>query len=205
MKQIIGVRQLKAARALLGLHQGKLAELAGVSLGTVNNFERGEQENCRMKTLEAITWALEAEGVEFISGEGGAIGLWFRKKERVHTVLIVGRNGRARKLYRSWLSGKGKERCRVVEAINIHEASQLLAHGRLDCVVFDAEVCDDRAFEWLKDLRDGGTAVPALICSLGMLSEGLRRKAMGAGVAGCYDRSYLKEEGLSELVRRVFR
>jgi transcriptional regulator with XRE-family HTH domain len=205
MRQMIGGEQLRAARALLNLDQDELAELAGVSLGTVNNFERGEQENCRIKTIQAIKFALEAEGVEFLSDEKGGIGLWFRKKERVHTVLIAGRNGRARKLYRSWLAGAGKERRRVVEADTIREASDHVSHGRLDCVIVDAELCDDRAFEWLRELKKAQNAVPALICSLGFLGAGIRHKAMGAGVSGCYDRSYLKEQSLADLVGHVLR
>jgi transcriptional regulator with XRE-family HTH domain len=205
MRQMIGGEQLRAARALLNLDQDELADLAGVSLGTVNNFERGEQENCRIKTIQAIKFALEAEGVEFLSDEKGGIGLWFRKKERIHTVMIAGRNGRARKLYRSWLAGADKARYRVVEADNVKEASDHVSRGRLDCVIVDAEICDDRAFEWLKEVRNGPKALPALICSLGFVGEAVRRKAMGAGVSGCYDRRYLKEESLANLVGQVLR
>ncbi len=62
--------QLKAARALLGMDQAKLAELSGVSLATIQRMEASEG-NVRgvVDTLVKVIDALAAAGVELI-GDG---------------------------------------------------------------------------------------------------------------------------------------
>jgi transcriptional regulator with XRE-family HTH domain len=62
--------QLRAARALLGLDQNRLAELSGVSLATIQRMEASEG-NVRgvVDTLVKVVDALSAAGVELI-GEG---------------------------------------------------------------------------------------------------------------------------------------
>ena len=62
--------QLRAARALLGLDQKELAELAGVSLPTIQRME-ASIGNVRgvVDTLTKVVEALESAGVELI-GDG---------------------------------------------------------------------------------------------------------------------------------------
>ncbi|NJO23446.1 MAG: helix-turn-helix transcriptional regulator [Sphingomonadales bacterium] len=62
--------QLRAARALLGLDQKELAELAGVSLPTIQRME-ASSGNVRgvVDTLVRVVEALDRAGVELI-GEG---------------------------------------------------------------------------------------------------------------------------------------
>ena len=62
--------QMRAARALLGLDQRRLAQLAGVSLPTIQRMEQSDA-NVRgtVDTLMKVVEALEAAGVELI-GEG---------------------------------------------------------------------------------------------------------------------------------------
>ena len=70
---MITPRQIRAARALLGWSQQKLADKAIVSLNAVTRLERGEVD-ARMSTLTALEKALTKAGVEFIpadlKGEG---------------------------------------------------------------------------------------------------------------------------------------
>lgn len=62
--------QMRAARALIGLDQKQLAELAGVSLPTIQRMEAsGGQVRGVVDTLVKVVAALEAQGVELI-GEG---------------------------------------------------------------------------------------------------------------------------------------
>lgn len=63
--------QLRAARALLGIDQKTLAEMAGVSVPTIQRME-ASQGNVRgvIDSLSKIVDALNAAGVELI-GEGG--------------------------------------------------------------------------------------------------------------------------------------
>lgn len=65
---MISATQLRAARALLGIDQKKLAEIAGVSLPTIQRMEASKEEHVRgvVSTLTKIVEALEAAGVELI-------------------------------------------------------------------------------------------------------------------------------------------
>lgn len=62
--------QLRAARALLGIDQRTLAEMAGVSLPTIQRME-ASQGNVRgvVDTLTKIVEALDAAGIELIGNE----------------------------------------------------------------------------------------------------------------------------------------
>jgi transcriptional regulator with XRE-family HTH domain len=61
--------QLKAARALLGMEQGAVADAAGVNINTVRNLEasKGEPIRGHNQTVVAVQTALEAAGVEFLN------------------------------------------------------------------------------------------------------------------------------------------
>jgi transcriptional regulator with XRE-family HTH domain len=60
--------QIKSARALLGVRQSELARAAGISLATLNNFERGIGDP-RASTIDAIERALSRGGISF-TGDG---------------------------------------------------------------------------------------------------------------------------------------
>lgn len=64
--------QMRAARALLGIDQKKLAELAGVSVPTIQRME-ASKGNVRgvVETLTRVVEALDRAGVELI-GENAA-------------------------------------------------------------------------------------------------------------------------------------
>lgn len=66
--------QVRAARALLGWSQDRLAEASRVTRRTLLRFEIGETIP-RVATLAAIRAALEAAGVEFIAENGGGAGV----------------------------------------------------------------------------------------------------------------------------------
>lgn len=65
--------QIKAARAMLDLKQAELADLAGISLATLNNIERGADS--RVSTVDKIRRALESKGIVFTGGTDGPPGL----------------------------------------------------------------------------------------------------------------------------------
>lgn len=64
---MITAAQMRAARALLGIDQKKLAELSGVSLPTIQRMEASDG-NVRgvIDSLIKVVGALEAGGVELI-------------------------------------------------------------------------------------------------------------------------------------------
>lgn len=68
---MITAEQMRAARAMLRLEQGALAERAGVSAETIKRFEAMEGAlKGRDDTIRGIVQALEFLGIEFIDGEG---------------------------------------------------------------------------------------------------------------------------------------
>ena len=69
---MITAPQMRAARALLGIDQKRLAELCGLSLPTIQRMEASEGViRGNVDSLMKLVAALEAGGVELI-GEGAA-------------------------------------------------------------------------------------------------------------------------------------
>ncbi|TGQ38577.1 MULTISPECIES: helix-turn-helix transcriptional regulator [unclassified Mesorhizobium] len=69
---MITVPQLRAARALLGIDQRRLAELSGLSVPTIQRMEASEwMIRGNVDSLMKLIAALEAAGIELI-GEGAA-------------------------------------------------------------------------------------------------------------------------------------
>lgn len=63
---------MKAARTLLGIDQRQLADLAGLSLPTVQRMESGDGVvRCNVDSMMRVVEALQAAGIELI-GEGAA-------------------------------------------------------------------------------------------------------------------------------------
>jgi transcriptional regulator with XRE-family HTH domain len=80
---LITIRQVKAARALLGWSQADLANRSGVSEPTIARLESAEGElGGREGTGEKIRRAIESAGVEFIDENGGGPGVRLRKGHR---------------------------------------------------------------------------------------------------------------------------
>ena len=67
---MIVAAQVRAARALLGLSQARLSELASVSATTIKRLEAATEVRGAAETIWKIQKALEAAGIEFIPAEG---------------------------------------------------------------------------------------------------------------------------------------
>jgi transcriptional regulator with XRE-family HTH domain len=77
---LLTIRQIKAARALLGWSQADLARRSGISEPTIARLESIDGElGGREETAEKIQTAIEAGGVEFIEENGGGPGVRLRK------------------------------------------------------------------------------------------------------------------------------
>lgn len=73
---MITSQQMRAARALLGIDQKRLAELAGVSLPTIQRMETsGGQVRGVVETLVKVVSALEREGIELIGENAPSAGV----------------------------------------------------------------------------------------------------------------------------------
>jgi transcriptional regulator with XRE-family HTH domain len=65
---MISAAQLRAARALLGFDQRKLAELSGLSVPTIQRMEASEDViRGNVDSLMKLIGALEAAGIELIT------------------------------------------------------------------------------------------------------------------------------------------
>jgi transcriptional regulator with XRE-family HTH domain len=77
---MITAAQLRAARALLGIDQKKLAELSGLSVPTIQRMEASEGViRGNVDSLMKLVGALEAGGIELIgdraASQGGGRGV----------------------------------------------------------------------------------------------------------------------------------
>jgi DNA-binding XRE family transcriptional regulator len=76
----VSIRQIKAARALLGWSQDVLAEAADVSIPTVKRLEAADGPlGGRGETAAKIIRAIVSGGAEFIDENGGGPGVRLRK------------------------------------------------------------------------------------------------------------------------------
>jgi transcriptional regulator with XRE-family HTH domain len=79
----VSIRQIKAARALLGWSQEQLAAYSGVSVPTIKRLEAQDGKlGGRIDTGEKIGMALEKAGIDFIAENGGGPGVRLRRSEK---------------------------------------------------------------------------------------------------------------------------
>jgi DNA-binding XRE family transcriptional regulator len=74
--------QLRAARALLGWSQGKLARGAGIGLATLQLIEKNEEVKGNFSTVLKIQKVLEQAGIHFTDDEAGEMGVWLHIDKR---------------------------------------------------------------------------------------------------------------------------
>jgi predicted transcriptional regulator len=85
---VVSIRQVKAARSLLGWSQGDLARESGVSEPTIARLESQDGElGGRADTSAKIRSALESAGVEFTNGDAPGVKL-HKAGARVATIPI---------------------------------------------------------------------------------------------------------------------
>ena len=75
--------QIRAARALLGWSQSKLARAAGVGLATLQRIEQNEGVvKGNFSTILKIQNVLEKAGIQFTDDEAGEIGVRLQTSKR---------------------------------------------------------------------------------------------------------------------------
>ena len=77
--QQLSPAQCKAARALLGITQPALAEMASLGLSTVVDFEKGRRQ-VSDAAIRSMQIALQTAGVDFIPENGGGAGVRLKKR-----------------------------------------------------------------------------------------------------------------------------
>ncbi len=75
---MIEAAQVRAARALIGWSQAKLADAAGLPVSTVDRFEIGAPDGVPADAVAKMGAALELAGVAFIPKNGGGAGVRLR-------------------------------------------------------------------------------------------------------------------------------
>jgi predicted transcriptional regulator len=81
--KVTTIRQIKAARALLGWSQADLASHSAVSEPTIARLESADGKlGGRVDTAEKIKTAIEKAGIEFIEENGGGSGVRLRRAKR---------------------------------------------------------------------------------------------------------------------------
>ena len=81
----ISIRQIKAARSLLGWSQDDLAAHSGVSKPTIGRLESDDTADAiggRRETAEKLVAALESGGIQFIRENGGGAGVRLAKRTK---------------------------------------------------------------------------------------------------------------------------
>jgi predicted transcriptional regulator len=86
---MITAAQMRAARALAGIDQKSLAEMAGVSLPTIQRMEASDGVvRAMVDTLVKVVDALDRAGIDLIGddqpSEGGGRGVRLKRSERAH-------------------------------------------------------------------------------------------------------------------------
>jgi transcriptional regulator with XRE-family HTH domain len=85
---MIEAAQVRAARALIGWPQARLADAAGVPLADVERFESGASGELPADAIARMQAALEAAGVAFIARNGGGAGVRLRKGRDSQTIAF---------------------------------------------------------------------------------------------------------------------
>lgn len=76
----VSIRQIKAARMLLGWSQDDLAVASDVSLPTIKRLEATDGPlGGRETTASKVRSALETAGIEFIAENGGGAGVRLKR------------------------------------------------------------------------------------------------------------------------------
>jgi transcriptional regulator with XRE-family HTH domain len=166
---MINPSQCRGARALLGITQQQLADLAGISKRTVIEFEGGIRVPLTT-TSRSLQWALENAGIEFLRGNRGGSGVRFRDPEVEESLLprMVAR--------RSFLDGTGLPKGRAGDG----EPARTIA---MPAQTYEATELSLRDFERLASLEQR-QALELFRSGLGQVPEDVARRATMTRVDG---------------------
>lgn len=203
---MIIVAQIRAARALLGITQGELAKLANISLGTLNNIERGTQTDPKISTMNAIQGALESAGVEFLDLRSGGIGVRFKmqvKDGKVRTALIIDDNDADRLLYSTWLSSQPGQSYHIIEASNAKDGYEAFVHNAPDVIILDFMMYGKDGFQLLVQMKKAHAEIPPIIFVTAMPSENIKQSVLAMGAKAYLNKNYLTKDTLYSAVNKA--
>lgn len=189
---------------MLGLSQQALATRAGISLGTLNNIERGAQDDPKLSTLKAIEQALVAEGISFDLQSDGTMAVYYRPLPQNHAriILIVDDNAADRKLYKTWL-GRQHPDYQFLEASDALAGFDSYLQHRPDCIILDFKMYGMDGFQMLAKLREGGDPLPPILFITGNHDPAIEKAARERGIRGYLNKNSLNAELLVNEVKRA--
>jgi CheY-like chemotaxis protein/DNA-binding Xre family transcriptional regulator len=199
---MITIEQIRAARAMLGLKQHELAKKADISVGTLNNIERGVQTDPKLSTMRAIQHALEVLGIEFIEEENSSVGIRLKtpRTNKTSTILIIDDSVAERKLYKAWLNqGKTKD-YQILEAGNAKEGYEGFIKYKPDCIILDFMMYGKDGFKLLVEMKSEHAVIPPIIFVTAMQSEMIKKDAIAMGVHSFLNKQNLTKERLCQAV-----
>lgn len=204
---MISVAQIRAARALLGLTQKDLAELAGISLGTLNNIERGTQGDPKLSTMKAVQRALEAAGVEFTDERSGGVGVRFSRSvtngANPLSVLIIDDNDADRLLYASWLSRQNGRQYSITEAGNAKDGYDAFVTTEPDLILLDFMMYGKDGFQLLMQMKKNHSRIPPIIFVTAMPSDNIRQSVLAMGAKDYLNKNHLTKDVLYTAVDKA--
>lgn len=203
---MIAVEQIRAARAMLDLKQTELAKKAGISVGTLNNIERGFQTDPKISTLKAIQSALTNAGIEFTEAQSGALGVILkepRKTKNEINILIIDDSDADRKLYRAWLNKQTDKKYNITEATNAKEGYEAFLHHKPDCILLDFMMYGKDGFQLLVEMKKEHSHIPPIIFITAMNAEKLQNEVLAMGVQTFLDKRSLTKEKLYEAIQKA--
>ncbi|MBV8060191.1 MAG: response regulator [Alphaproteobacteria bacterium] len=205
---MINIRQIRAARAMLGWDQKELARRAGISIATYNNIERGVQRDPKTSTLRAIITALEREGIEFAAQPNGIEGIFLKaviRQAEPATVLIIDDNRSDRLLFKRWLGDISDYDLNIVEAANGKSGFNNFLLSTPDCIILDFMMYGIDGLQLLTAIKQGGHKVPPVIFATGAHSDAVEQKVFGQGVFAYVNKTETKKELFIKTVTEALR
>jgi DNA-binding response OmpR family regulator len=191
------IRQITAARAMLGLSQQELSSLAGISMVALNNIEHGVKIDDEDQALNLIKIALEAEGIAFTKSASGDLTVKLTSpinKNNFTNVLIIDDNNSDRKLYKSWLARQDARDYHIIEASDAKEGYDAVIKYSPACIVLDFMLCGKDGFWLLLEMKVKNLHIPPVIFITGQNSQTIRRDALTLGAELYLDKSILTQE-----------
>lgn len=193
---------------MLNLSQKNLAQIAGISVATLNNIERRAQTDPKLSTMKAIRQALEAQGIEFTQELSGDVGIRLKPKraeKTTKTVLIIDDNQSDRTLYKNWLQRQNSKGYEILEANNARNGFELFEQRQPDCIILDFMMYGMDGFQLLAEMKRGHAKLPPIIFISGMYNAILEDSARAQGVYACLDKKNLTPDKLCSAVAEISR
>ena len=203
---MITIKQIIAARAMLGLSQQELASHAGVSLVALSNIERGLKIDKEEQVMLSIRNALESVGIEFIGNEAGDLVVKLKSNadsDGMITLLIIDDNNSDRKLFKLWLSKQDEKNYRVIEASNAKEGYDALIKYTPACIILDFVMFGKDGFQFLLEMKEKNLHIPPVIFMTGHHNDVIRKDALTLGADLYLDKNMLTKEIFCNAVAAV--